>query len=80
MPTGVLMAEDIVQCPRRWVEQTHNVVHWTDVRRSNPLDNVATGKGLPRGGGHFLKLERPETLCKDLKSFVMDTLGGAEGA
>ena len=49
VPTGVLMAEDIVQCPRRWVEQTHNVVHWTDVRRSNPLDNVATGRGLPRG-------------------------------
>ena len=78
-PTGVLMAEDIVQAPRRWIERTHNVVHFTDVRRSNPLDNMATGKGLRRGGGHFFKMERPETLCKDLTSFVMDTLGGAGG-
>jgi pimeloyl-ACP methyl ester carboxylesterase len=78
-PTGVLMAEDVVQLPRQWIERTHNVVHFTDVRRSNPLDNVASGKGFPRGGGHFFKMERPETLCKDLTSFVMDTLGGAAG-
>ena len=51
-PTGVAaFAEDIAI--RRYAEQFHNIVHWSDFDR----------------GGHFAALEVPELLVGDVRSF-----------
>ena len=65
VPTGILVAKDLIQAPRAWVEQAHNVVQYTDLR----------GKDV---GGHFLKLENPKAVVKDLEKFVFETLGATK--
>ena len=51
-PTGVaVFAEDIAI--RRYGEQAHNIVHWSDVDQ----------------GGHFAAMEAPETLVADVRTF-----------
>jgi pimeloyl-ACP methyl ester carboxylesterase len=55
VPTGVALSTEAVQrAPREWVER-----RYTDVRRWTEL---------PRGG-HFLALEDPESLARDLRAF-----------
>jgi pimeloyl-ACP methyl ester carboxylesterase len=48
-----LFPHDIARPPRRWVERTANIVHWTE---------------LPRGG-HFAPFEEPELYADDLRAF-----------
>lgn len=53
-PVGVAaFPKEIVRAPRAWLEETYNVVHWTD---------------MPRGG-HFAAMEQPELLVEDIRSF-----------
>ncbi len=55
VPTGVAsFPEEIIRGPRRWVENTYNVTHWTD---------------MPRGG-HFAAFEQPELFVDDVRAFV----------
>jgi pimeloyl-ACP methyl ester carboxylesterase len=55
VPTGVALTTEAVQrAPREWVERRYtDVRHWTE---------------FPRGG-HFLALEDPELLARDLRTF-----------
>jgi pimeloyl-ACP methyl ester carboxylesterase len=53
-PTAVLLFEnDIVKLPRRWAEIYYNLQRW----------NVAPT------GGHFVPMEEPEILVRDLRAF-----------
>jgi pimeloyl-ACP methyl ester carboxylesterase len=55
VPTGVALTTEAVQrAPREWVERRH-----TDLRRWTEF---------PRGG-HFLALEDPELLARELRAF-----------
>ena len=63
----MLVAKDIFQSPRSWIELSHNVEQYTDIR------------GVARGG-HFLKLENPGVVCEDLEQFVFQTLGASKCA
>ena len=65
VPTGVLVAHDIIQSPRSWIEYSHNVVQYTDIRQQHR-------------GGHFLKLENPTAVVEDLVEFVFQTLGATK--
>ena len=65
VPTGVLVAHDIIQSPRSWIEYSHNVVQYTDIRQKHR-------------GGHFLKLENPTAVVEDLVEFVFQTLGATK--
>ena len=65
VPTGVLVAHDIFQSPRSWIEYSHNVVQYTDIRRQ-------------QRGGHFLKMENPTAVVEDLVKFVFETLGATK--
>jgi pimeloyl-ACP methyl ester carboxylesterase len=55
VPTGVaLTTEPVQRAPREWVERRYtDVRHWTE---------------FPRGG-HFLALEEPELLARDIRTF-----------
>jgi hypothetical protein len=65
VPTGILVAKDIFQSPKAWIGMCHNVEQYTDIR------------GIEKGG-HFLKLENPSAVVKDLKKFVFNTLGASK--
>jgi pimeloyl-ACP methyl ester carboxylesterase len=55
VPTGVALSTEPVQrAPREWVERrSTDLRHWTE---------------FPRGG-HFLALEDPESLARDIRRF-----------
>lgn len=54
VPCGIALTQEAVdRAPREWAERTYDVQHWTE---------------LPRGG-HFLALEEPELLARDLRAF-----------
>ena len=44
---------EIMQAPRRWLENSYNIVHWTDMAE----------------GGHFAAMEEPEALAQDIREF-----------
>ena len=55
VPTGVAsFPKEIIRGPRRWVENTYNVTHWTD---------------MPRGG-HFAAFEQPDLFVADVRAFA----------
>jgi pimeloyl-ACP methyl ester carboxylesterase len=54
VPTGVARyPREIMRFPRRWVENSYNVTHWTD---------------MPKGG-HFAAMEQPESYVADVRKF-----------
>ena len=54
VPTGVArFPREIMRFPRKWVEQSYNVTHWTD---------------MPKGG-HFAAMEQPELFLEDVRKF-----------
>ena len=54
VPTGVArFPREILRFPRKWVEASYNVVHWTD---------------MPKGG-HFAAMEQPELFVDDVRKF-----------
>ena len=54
VPVGVaLFPKEIHVSPRKWVERSYNLVHWTE---------------MPRGG-HFAALEEPELYVQDVRAF-----------
>ena len=44
---------EIMQAPRRWLEDNYNIVHWSDMAE----------------GGHFAAMEEPEALAQDIREF-----------
>ena len=52
MPTGVAVFPTDVSI-RRFAEQDHNIVHWSEFDR----------------GGHFAALEAPDLLTADIREF-----------
>ena len=55
VPTGVAsFPKEIIRGPRRWCENSYNIVHWTDMER----------------GGHFGAFEQPEAFVADLRAFA----------
>ena len=53
-PIGVAnFPKEILQAPRRWMEDPYNIVHWTDMSE----------------GGHFAAMEEPEALAQDIREF-----------
>ena len=56
VPTGCILSPIEPQLPRRWVEESFNVTHWTE---------------MP-SGGHFAALEEPDLLVKDIRAFFRD--------
>jgi pimeloyl-ACP methyl ester carboxylesterase len=54
VPTGVArFPREIMRFPRKWVERSYNVTHWTE---------------MPRGG-HFAAIEQPELFVADVRTF-----------
>ena len=54
VPTGVArFPREIMRYPRKWVEQSYNVTHWTD---------------MPKGG-HFAAMEQPDLFVTDVRKF-----------
>ncbi len=54
VPTGVArFPREIMRFPRKWVEQSYNVTHWTE---------------MPKGG-HFAAMEQPELFVTDVRKF-----------
>ncbi len=54
VPTGVArFPREIMRFPRKWVEKSYNVTHWT---------------AFPKGG-HFAAMERPEDFVGDVRKF-----------
>jgi pimeloyl-ACP methyl ester carboxylesterase len=54
VPTGIArFPKEIMRFPRKWVENSYNVTHWTT---------------MPRGG-HFAALEQPELYVEDVRKF-----------
>jgi pimeloyl-ACP methyl ester carboxylesterase len=53
VPTGCLLSPLEPQLPRKWVENSFNVTHWTV---------------MPKGG-HFAALEEPDLLVNDIRAF-----------
>ncbi|UZD69374.1 epoxide hydrolase family protein [Brucella sp. JSBI001] len=53
VPTGVALSSTQDVTIRKWAEHENNIVHWTEFER----------------GGHFLALEAPEALAKDIRAF-----------
>jgi microsomal epoxide hydrolase len=53
VPCGFALPPAEPQLPRRWVEASFNVTHWTV---------------MPRGG-HFVALEEPDLLVEDIRTF-----------
>lgn len=54
IPTGcAAFPAELTRFPRKWVEKSYNVTHWTD---------------MP-AGGHFAALEEPELLVADIRTF-----------
>ena len=66
VPTGILVAHDIFQSPRKWLEYSHNVVSYTDIRDTDER------------GGHFLKMENPSVVVNDICNFVFKILGATK--
>ena len=53
-PIGVAnFPMEIMQAPRRWMEDSYNIVHWSDMAE----------------GGHFAAMEEPEALAQDIRQF-----------
>jgi pimeloyl-ACP methyl ester carboxylesterase len=48
-----LFPKEVVATPKRWIDQTFNVVQWTE---------------MPRGG-HFAALEQPDLMVQDIRLF-----------
>ncbi len=67
VPTGVLVAHDILQWPRSWLAHSHNLVHLHDVRQRTPRV------------GHFPTVEAPKLFAAELEHFVFDVLGARQG-
>ena len=44
---------EIMQAPRQWLENSYNIVHWSDMAE----------------GGHFAAMEEPEALAQDIREF-----------
>ena len=54
VPTGVArFPREIMRYPRKWVEQSYNVTHWTE---------------MPKGG-HFAAMEQPDLFVTDVRKF-----------
>ena len=53
VPTGCLLSPLEPQLPRKWVENSFNVTHWSV---------------MPKGG-HFAALEEPDLLVDDIRTF-----------
>ncbi len=53
VPTGCTLSPIEPQLPRKWVEESFNVTHWT----------------VMPSGGHFVAFEEPEFLVKDTRKF-----------
>ena len=53
VPTGCTLSPIEPQLPRKWVEESFNVTHWT----------------VMPSGGHFAAFEEPEFLVKDTRKF-----------
>ncbi|MHC4455797.1 MAG: epoxide hydrolase family protein [Planctomycetota bacterium] len=56
VPTGCILSPIEPQLPRKWVEESFNVTHWT----------------VMPSGGHFAALEEPDLLVKDIRAFFRD--------
>ena len=53
-PIGVAnFPMEIMQAPRRWMEDSYNIVHWSDMAE----------------GGHFAAMEEPGALAQDIRQF-----------
>ena len=57
VPTaGAIFAKEIYKAPRKWVEATFNLKHWSV---------------FPKGG-HFAALEEPKLLVDDVREFFRE--------
>ncbi len=53
-PIGVAnFPMEIMRAPRRWMEDSYNIVHWSEMDE----------------GGHFAAMEEPEALAQDIREF-----------
>ena len=53
-PIGVAnFPMEIMRAPRRWLEDSYNIVHWSEMDE----------------GGHFAAMEEPEALAQDIREF-----------
>jgi pimeloyl-ACP methyl ester carboxylesterase len=56
VPTGFALFPAEPQLPRKWVEESFNVTHWT----------------VMPSGGHFAALEEPDLFVEDVRGFFRD--------
>lgn len=57
VPTGaIIFPHELFIAPRKWVEASHNLTHWTE---------------MPRGG-HFAAMEQPDAFVEDVRLFFSD--------
>jgi hypothetical protein len=54
VPLGIAVSpKDLVYSPRKWIEESANLTHWTEHPR----------------GGHFGPAEQPELFVEDIRKF-----------